>query len=48
MSAPLLSVDEIVVDFSTRAGKARVLDHVSLEVASGEILGIVGESGCGK
>lgn len=48
MSAPLLSVDEIIVDFQTRAGKARVLDHVSLEVAEGEILGIVGESGCGK
>jgi len=45
---PLLSINEIVVDFKTRAGKARVLDHVSLEVGSGEILGIVGESGCGK
>jgi len=48
VSQPLLSIDEIVVDFKTRAGKARVLDHVSLEVGSGEILGIVGESGCGK
>lgn len=48
MSAPLLSVEDVVVDFHTRAGKARVLDHVSLEVAEGEILGIVGESGCGK
>ncbi len=48
MTHPLLSVEEVVVDFETRAGKARVLDHVSLEVASGEILGIVGESGCGK
>ncbi len=48
MADPLLSINEIVVDFKTRAGKARVLDHVSLEVGSGEILGIVGESGCGK
>jgi len=48
MSAPLLSVEEIVVDFRTRAGQARVLDHVSLDIAEGEILGIVGESGCGK
>ncbi len=48
MSAPLLDIDGIVVDFSTRAGDARVLDHVSLDVAEGEILGIVGESGCGK
>jgi len=48
MIAPFLSVDDVVVDFKTRAGNARVLNHVSLEVASGEILGIVGESGCGK
>ena len=45
---PLLSVKDIVVDFKTRYGNARVLDHVTLDVNSGEILGIVGESGCGK
>lgn len=45
---PLLEVKDIVVDFKTHAGNARVLDHVSLEVREGEILGIVGESGCGK
>ncbi len=44
----LLEVKDIVVDFSTRAGMARVLDHVSLSVAPGKTLGIVGESGCGK
>lgn len=49
MSAdPLLSVKQIVVDFKTRHGNARVLDHVSLSLGSGEILGVVGESGCGK
>ena len=48
MSQPLLQVSDLVVDFKTRAGNARVLDHVSLEVKEGEILGIVGESGCGK
>ena len=45
---PLLSVKDLVVDFKTRAGNARVLDHVSLDIAPGKILGIVGESGCGK
>ena len=48
MSDPLLQVSDLVVDFKTRAGNARVLDHISLEVKEGEILGIVGESGCGK
>ena len=45
---PLLSVKDVVVDFKTRYGKARVLDHVSLDINAGEILGVVGESGCGK
>ena len=48
MSDPLLQVSDLVVDFKTRAGNARVLDHISLSVKEGEILGIVGESGCGK
>ena len=48
MSTPLLQVKDLVVDFKTRAGTARVLDHVSLDVKEGEILGIVGESGGGK
>ena len=48
MADPLLAIEDVVVDFETRAGKARVLDHVSLHVEGGEILGIVGESGCGK
>ncbi len=45
---PLLSVKDLVVDFDTRHGAARVLDHITFRVNSGEILGIVGESGCGK
>lgn len=47
-SQPLLSVKDLVVDFKTRAGSARVLDHISLDIHAGKILGIVGESGCGK
>ncbi len=44
----LLKVSEIVVDFKTRHGNARVLDHVNLSLNGGAVLGVVGESGCGK
>ncbi|MEX1034707.1 MAG: ABC transporter ATP-binding protein [Sneathiella sp.] len=44
----ILSIRDLIVDFRTRAGNARVLNEISLELESGEILGIVGESGCGK
>jgi len=45
---PLLQVEDLCVDFATRKGALRVLDHVGLHVNQGESLGIVGESGCGK
>ena len=45
---PLLDVQGLQVEFTTRAGVARVLDDVSFSVGAGRILGIVGESGCGK
>jgi oligopeptide/dipeptide ABC transporter ATP-binding protein len=44
----LLRVSDLRVTLPTRAGEAHVLDNVSLTVARGETLGIVGESGCGK
>ena len=47
-SEPILRVDNLCVEFKTRAGTARVLDGVDLTLAQGETLGIVGESGCGK
>jgi peptide/nickel transport system ATP-binding protein len=45
---PVLAVDDLVVEYASDRGPVRAVDHVSLAVAPGEFLGIVGESGCGK
>jgi oligopeptide/dipeptide ABC transporter ATP-binding protein len=44
----LLEVRDLRTSFHTEAGVARAVDGVSLEVNRGEVLGVVGESGCGK
>jgi peptide/nickel transport system ATP-binding protein len=44
----LLQVQDLVVEFPTRRGTLRALDHINFEIAPGEILGVVGESGAGK
>ncbi|MEV5595702.1 ABC transporter ATP-binding protein [Streptomyces sp. NPDC052496] len=47
-TAPLLSVEDLHVEIAGRGRTVHALDGVHLDLAPGEALGIVGESGCGK
>src|SRR2546423_15327636 len=44
----LLKVKNLQTHFATRAGVVRAVDGVSFHLDEGELLGLVGESGCGK
>jgi peptide/nickel transport system ATP-binding protein len=45
---PILSVQDLTMHYTTRKGDVWAVDDVSFDVARGQSLGLVGESGCGK
>jgi peptide/nickel transport system ATP-binding protein len=48
LSAPILEIRDVAVEFGVSGGTVRALDGVSLSVHPGETVAVVGESGCGK
>jgi oligopeptide/dipeptide ABC transporter ATP-binding protein len=48
MPEPVLRIDDLTVAFETLEGKYSALNGVDLEIGPSEIMGLVGESGCGK
>lgn len=48
MRKNVLDVKDLEVSFSSQSGRVKVVEKVSFNIAEGEVLGLVGESGCGK
>lgn len=48
MPDPLLCIRDLTVRFHGEKGAVRAVDHLTLDIQRGEVLGLVGESGCGK
>lgn len=48
MTSPLLQIDRVTKDYVNDGQRVRALDGVSLDVAEGEFVALVGRSGCGK
>src|SRR5438067_11404572 len=47
-TSPLLEASDLSVEYGSESGGVRAVARVSIDVAPGEFIGIVGESGCGK
>jgi peptide/nickel transport system ATP-binding protein len=47
-ATPVVALEDLVVDYVSRARTTRAVDGVSLSIGAGEIVGLAGESGCGK
>ncbi len=48
MAEPLLTISNLSTHFPTEGGPVKAVDGITLQVAAGRVLGLVGESGCGK
>ncbi|MBX2860502.1 MAG: ABC transporter ATP-binding protein [Vampirovibrio sp.] len=48
MAEPLIQIKNLTVRFPTEQGDAFAVNHLSLNIPQGNVLGLVGESGCGK